>query len=986
MNEAQSVKVLLLLLLSMMQLPVLAEAKSKDVLPTVDESTFPVPEVFPLEFSVRQTYPRCDQPNLPLSSSNVPKIPVETVSSVYTTNTIPTNDPKHLLPARPVILNQPSPFGTMQLSPSAGSFPLYTVNVPRLHISIFEVPVAWMLQTKKNNEAILPFNSRLAFETDIETGGKTNKICKTEIPLQKFLAGGVRQLFLRVSGSTSTTPVGFSTLLQLTDLSITALSAHDGKLYCNVCSFANGRPVAAVRLHCLDRPDLKAVTDENGLAHFNLGVGASQPKFILAEKEGDAAVLRTQDRGLRDFLFTAPTNDTYAFTDRSCYQAGDTVNVKGWFRERTASPMSDLDFSNEEVKSIAFNVTAQSKEIAQGQAIQGHLQSFSFSFVLPKEVHPGRVSINLIPSNAPPAGLCSFLVVDPKSPPIQVLVDGAKRASIDVPITFNAAILDPANSAVMPVPLEWSVFVRPARFFTIPGWDSYSFAPYTGEPSSSQMQPPVASKCISTTDALGKGAVEILLAKNKAVEALEVAASATVKGQVTNNLVQPDLKSFYNTLVPCADICVGVCADTFRVAKGTDAKFKVVVLDLKGNVLSNRRVQLNLYRSFRTDPLASVESTKLITTSEFISQPEAGTVQFRVPEVGGYLLRASTYDEHRHKTESCVRVVADEYRPLIDRQRKMNQDELHLKADKDCYAAGDVITMTLSAPFKSYSGIYTVRTDGVVKIGTIKSDTSMCKFSVPTAELYARSCKIDAIVHANDPAVEGMAMFSTSVSIPIEPVSRILTVTVTPHMQQNETSQNANVDLLVTTHDGKAAADADVCAIAIDDSQLAQTAFKIKNPIDTFYHSYLNGLTVDDMYRFSAFNNLSTLERAFLMDKKGDPMSSWWVVDSDQHYTQDGAAFFVPPNDDFVDAANVSVGSSTIALKEPAFRITPARKQAKQDEGALFQPNLRTDKNGRAIAYFNLSNKQTGYHIFVVAASQAKYFGIGEAEINGAAK
>ena len=296
--------------------------------------------------------------------------------------------------------------------------------------------------------------------------------------------------------------------------------------------------------------------------------------------------------------------------------------------------------------------------------------------------------------------------------------------------------------------------------------------------------------------------------------------------------------------------------------------------------------------------------------------------------------------------------------------------------------------LTLSAPYKNYSGIYTVRTDGVTKIGNIDSATSMCKLPVPIAEPYAQSYRVDAIIHANDPLVEGTAMFSASVQLPIDAVSRTLKVTIETHLKQTESSQETHVDFLVTNPDGNAEANADLCAFAVEDSQLEQTAFSIPNPIKTFYPDYLNALAVDDMYRFSALQNLSTLEKAYLADQKGDQLPLWWVADPDQHYTQDGASFFVPPSESIVDAspASLNLVSNTIPLEEAKSTPVSEQKQAKQEDQAHFQPDLRTDEHGRAIANFKLTNGHAGYHIFAVAASQAKYFGIGEAAVSGSAK
>ena len=128
------------------------------------------------------------------------------------------------------------------------------------------------------------------------------------------------------------------TLVQFTDLGIMQKSnGRESMIF--VTSLETGRPVPGVRLTLVDA-DLKLIgygdTDASGIA---TAPGAT-PSFVLAEKNGDCAVIECGDSSIRIPYDISqayenvwqPQRRTFVFSDRPLYKPGDTAHFKAHTR------------------------------------------------------------------------------------------------------------------------------------------------------------------------------------------------------------------------------------------------------------------------------------------------------------------------------------------------------------------------------------------------------------------------------------------------------------------------------------------------------------------------------------------------------------------------------------------------------------------------------------------------------------------------------
>ena len=136
------------------------------------------------------------------------------------------------------------------------------------------------------------------------------------------------------------------TLVQFTDLGIMQKSnGRESMIF--VTSLETGRPVPGVRLTLVDN-DLKLIgygdTDASGIA---TAPGAT-PAFVLAEKNGDCAVIECGDGGISIPYDISqayenvwqPRRRTFVFSDRPLYKPGDTAHFKAYSRLLSGDDLS----------------------------------------------------------------------------------------------------------------------------------------------------------------------------------------------------------------------------------------------------------------------------------------------------------------------------------------------------------------------------------------------------------------------------------------------------------------------------------------------------------------------------------------------------------------------------------------------------------------------------------------------------------------------
>src|SRR5215831_15713708 len=254
---------------------------------------------------------------------------------------------------------------------------------------------------------------------------------------------------------------------------------------------------------------------------------------------------------------------------------------------------------------------------------------------------------------------------------------------------------------------------------------------------------------------------------------------------------------------------------------------------------------------------------------------------------------------------------------------------------------------------------------------------------IPVKEEYLPNIhvQVDLVGASSRPDDEGKpdpklpkrpAFASGTINLPIPPVTRKLTVAVTPRDKQLEPGGETTVDVELRDAGGKPAQNAEVALVVVDESVLALTGYKLADPLDTFY--FQRG---DDVRNHHLRDQVKLANPDALISQLGrgaPPQFSVGAMPAPMAAKANDQAMALPVNGRAFDK---------LARTEDREQTVDESIRARIDFNALafFAASLPTDADGRSSVKVKLPDNLTRYRVMAVAVAGEKQFGVGESAI-----
>lgn len=224
------------------------------------------------------------------------------------------------------------------------------------------------------------------------------------------------------------------------------------------------------------------------------------------------------------------------------------------------------------------------------------------------------------------------------------------------------------------------------------------------------------------------------------------------------------------------------------------------------------------------------------------------------------------------------------------------------------------------------------------------------------------------------------------------PVSRGLTVQVTPRDEVLQPGESTTVDLAVTGADGEPVSGVEFAVSVVDESVLSLTGYQLPSPLEIFYASRPTGVGVTKLRQHVVLADLS------LLPTGGEGVQNAVPEDSfDGGMRMEGGAMPPAPSGAMPRArrgapmAKAESMAMDMDMEEAAMEPM-AQGQTGEDAPtvelrsnfaalALFAPSVVTDASGKASVPVDLPDNLTRYRVMVVAVDKETRFGTGEAAI-----
>ncbi|HTZ76870.1 MAG TPA: alpha-2-macroglobulin [Stellaceae bacterium] len=262
---------------------------------------------------------------------------------------------------------------------SVAGIPITTVNVGKLHVTVYRVPERLVSQIRRDQLAqrqIYPYQlgqirdeqGAKVWEGDLAITGAKNATVTTLFPIAQAVPQRKPGIYVLTADDPAGRPKAASDDDDLnysddyrplpvqwvidTDIGLTTIKGADG-LHVFARALGSALPLAGLTVSLIARDNdelAKAVTDADGHLRFDPGLlrgpGGNSPLAVMAYgKEGDFTfedlsrpAFDLSDRGVDGRALPGPV-DAYLYTDRGIYRPRETVHVVALLRDRAAEAM-----------------------------------------------------------------------------------------------------------------------------------------------------------------------------------------------------------------------------------------------------------------------------------------------------------------------------------------------------------------------------------------------------------------------------------------------------------------------------------------------------------------------------------------------------------------------------------------------------------------------------------------------------------------------
>jgi uncharacterized protein YfaS (alpha-2-macroglobulin family) len=760
------------------------------------------------------------------------------------------------------------------------------------------------------------------------------------------------------------------TLVQFTDLGIMQKS-NGRETMVFVTSLETGKPVPGVRLTLVDS-DLKLVgygdTDASGIA---TAPGAT-PAFVLAEKDGDCAVIECNDSGIGIPYDISqayenvwqPQRRTFVFSDRPLYKPGDTAHFKAHTRLLTGDDLS-LDQVPAEgrlvIRDPRYRIVIDKPVTFTANG------AWADDVVLP--TGPAGwydLSINLKSSNAnsqsSDGGGMTFRIDDYKPNTFEVKLDTKaikfQPDRIQVPLSANYYM----GKALSVAKVQWSASsqrdyeapeaYRQYHFGEAPHWSHYAQdrdadGDYAGHENDDVENEWFVNGDLYLADD-GTAALEM---PQPPPDRAALPQRVRVNAEVTD-INEQTISSSAEFEVPGANFLLGLKGPEYFGSAGKPLQLEVVAIDSKGapageNVRVEIKVERQEYHTLKIATAGGGSTTKdqVILREELkqsvdLKSPTAGSapsasVPFTPAAGGVYFVTAESVDAKGTKVLSRMPFYAvggNEFPWAMEDGNRMN-----LQPEKTKLKPGEDAVIVVKTPIAG-TALVTLERNKLHRQFVTELTLDNPIIRVPLGEDEFPNVFVSVIV------IRGTAASPKQVKMPeyrvgycaltVESDAKELKLAVKPDREEVRPAEAVGITTTITDAKGAAVSGADVTLYAVDEGVLSLMKHETPDP-SAFFHEELP-LAIDS---FTSFDNLLPEELA--ARDRGNK------------------GFVVGGGDGEGGTPNITVRKNFIA--------TP-----------LWLASGITDAQGKLTASVNAPDNLTRYRIMAVAAHGVDRFGSGE--------
>jgi uncharacterized protein YfaS (alpha-2-macroglobulin family) len=882
---------------------------------------------------------------------------------------------------------------------------VYSIGYPNLRVKIYAVKPEDYETFRQYKEDLAnrysfanlpPFGNPVSDKT-IKIKGKRDIFGETKISLAPAIANGLGHAVLVVEPPVVTKENEDQRIVvwvEATQIGIDAFSDYE-KLTVYASDLKTGKPLKNVSLQSSE--GAQGVTLENGLGTIELPQRNSEKAgWMIARNGSDSAILFEENfyRSRRTWSREAALESLrwFVFDDRKIYRPGETVSVKGYLRRLSAGKITDIEELGGAARGLGYVLKdSRGNEILRGTAELNIFGAFDFRLKLPETLNLGEQKLELTADGSlkPRLFTHNFRVEEFRRPEFEVSAKNETAAPFYVgnSATVSVEAKYYAGGALANAATSWKVKATPTNY-TPPNREDFTFGkfiPWWHSDGESESEQTTTENFKGATDAGGKHFLALDFTSANPARPFSVSAEARVE-----DVNRQTFAASTNLLVHPSELYVGIRTPKTFVGQGETFRVETITTDIDGRAVAGAAVSIVAELKDWEQIKGEWQETTVDTqTCEVRSENAPVACEFKPKQGGRFTIKASVSDKNARRNESEIQVWAagGKSEPVLE----VEKETVEMIPGKKTYAPGDVAEILVNAPFYPAEGVLTLRRNGVVRTERFTMNEASTILKIPVEEAFLPNfyAQVDLFGAArrvvfddekDNQLPKRPAFASGALNLEVATASRRLNVVAEPYEKTLEPGGETSVNVAVTDNNGRAAANAEVALVAVDESVLALTNYRVPDPVGEFYQPIEQG--TNDFY---SRGNILLASPDDLLDAKtrrdfgiGNGTGLGFGGGNGDG-DGDGNNGFFSPSSRTDRLVNLEIITS---LQRPPSKVKDEiRIRRNFDALAIFSPSVRTDSNGKATVKINLPDNLTRYRITAVAATNAKKFGKSESAI-----
>lgn len=782
-------------------------------------------------------------------------------------------------------------------------------------------------------------------------------------------------LFLEIEGTaadgTGQRNVIAQSLVEFTDLGLVQKTNGRESMVFAV-SLKTGKPVQGVRLTMVDG-ERKLLgsgdTDANGIAI----VRGEEPKFVIAEKDGDCTAIRLQngEASIPLWNFGIQTawkspwdgqRRTFVFSDRSVYRPGETAHLKAYTRNLLGD---DLQLEAGTLKGRMVLRDPRYRVVVDKPVTFAANGSWNDDLVLP-EGPMGHYSLNLTFPTAKEnadnddesSGHYSFRIDDYKPNTFEVKIDAAKvdiqPERMRVPLQANYFM----GKALSQAKVNWSAyrtedFSPPEDFLDYHFGDAPSWAGYGKDRGTNRGTDEPQSWDAYGDAVLNEDGTAMMEMPVPPPDRAAMPQNIRVEAEVTD-VNQQTITSSTEFKVPGADFILGLKGPENFGTAGKDVSLEIIAITPEGKPHQGEanvdvKIERQSYHTIKIATAGGGSTTKdqVVLQEEYhqptqlkpaaAGQAPSATITFKPAKGGAYFVTAESIDSHGKKLLSRmpVYVIGGGEFPWAMEDGSV----MKIQPDKSELSPGEEATIVVKTPIAGLA-LVTVERNRFHKQFTTQISPDNPVIKVPVQDAESPNVFVSVIVVRGadaSPKQHKMPEYRVGYcELTVNSTARDLVIDVKPDRDEVKPGEPVVVSGVIKDDKDKPVAGSDVTLYAVDEGVLSLMKYETPDPASFFNAAFA-----------LAVKNWTSLDG---------------ILPEDASERQRGNKGFLVGGGGEEENPNIEMRKN--------FVTTP-----------LWLASATSDAEGKVTATFTAPGNLTRYRIMAVAAAGTDKFGSAESKV-----